>query len=163
MSKTKNPTATKPAKKSAVKNSQAKKAIPKKPPVKTVAVKVKKYPAPGPQGADKIERGVTEQRYLILKALDDGKAEDILDYDLRGHSSLADHIIIASGRSTRQVSSLAENVSKALKQAGHKILGREGEGTNDWVIVDTGDVITHILRPEVRAYYRLEDIWEKLK
>jgi ribosome-associated protein len=154
MPKPKNPSAPKPAKKAAVKKPAAKKAA-----VKKTASKVKKSAAKAP--ADKIEKYVTEQRYLILKSLDDGKAEDILDFDLRGHSSLADYIIVASGRSTRQVASLAENISKSLKAAGHKILHREGEGANDWVIVDTGDIIVHVLRPEVRAYYRLEDLWEK--
>ncbi len=131
----------------------------KKSATKTPAKKAVKKPAAVP--ADKADKRITEQRYLVLKMLDEGKAEDILDFDLRGRSSLADYLIIASGRSTRQVAALAENISKTLKQAGHKILHREGEGTNDWVIVDTGDVIVHILRPEVRNYYRLEDIWSQ--
>jgi ribosome-associated protein len=161
MPKPKNPSASakatadksaKPVKKTAVKKTAIKKAI---------VSKVKKTAAAKP--TDKIEKYVTEQRYLILKSLDDGKAEDILDFDLRGVSSLADYMVIASGRSTRQVASLAENISKALKAAGHKILSREGQSTNDWVIVDTGDIIVHILRPEVRAYYRLEEIWGKTK
>jgi ribosome-associated protein len=155
MPKPKNPSSPKPAKKAAVKKTAVKKTAAKK-----VAVKVKKSAG---AAVDKIEKYVTEQSYLILKSLDDGKAEDILDFDLRGVSSLADYIIIASGRSTRQVSSLAENISKSLKAAGHKILNREGQSTNDWVIVDTGDIIVHLLRPEVRSYYRLEDMWEKRK
>jgi len=160
--KTIKPKAVKPvAKKAAVAKPAAKKvatksAAPKTAP-KASSAKIKKTGAPTSQ----LDKRITEQRYLVLKSLDDGKAEDILDYDLRGRSSLADYLVIASGRSTRQVASLAENISKSLKQAGHKILHREGEGTNDWVIVDTGDVIVHILRPEVRAYYRLEEIWEK--
>jgi ribosome-associated protein len=152
------PTPKNPKTKIAVKKTAAKTVAKKIAPKNAVKTAVKKS-APPP--ADKTDKRITEQRYLALKILDEGKAEDILDYDLRGRSSLADYMIIASGRSTRQVASLAENISKALKQAGHKILHREGEGTNDWVIVDTGDIIVHILRPEVRAYYRLEDIWEK--
>lgn len=152
--KTKKPAAKKvAAKKTATKLAAKKAAV--KPPAKKAAAK--KAAVKKTDGSDKI----TEQRYLILKALDDGKAEDILDFDLRQRSSLADYLIIASGRSTRQVASLAENIAKALKQAGHKILHREGEGSNDWVIVDTGDIIVHVLRPEVRAYYRLEEIWQK--
>lgn len=146
----------KPAKKAAAKKPVAKKAAVKAP-VKKPAVK-KTASAKSSSGVDK---KIIEQRYLVLKSLDDGKAEDILDFDLRERSSLADYLIIASGRSTRQVAALAENISKSLKQAGHKILHREGESSNDWVIVDTGDVIVHILRPEVRAYYRLEEIWQK--
>lgn len=157
-------TKTKPAKKAAAKKAAAKKPAFAKPAKKAAAVKPAKKAA-AKKTAAKIASGsnqkIIEQRYLILKALDDGKAEDILDFDLKGGSSLADYFIIASGRSTRQVASLAENISKSLKQAGHKILHREGEGSNDWVIVDTGDIIVHILRPEVRAYYRLEEIWQK--
>jgi len=170
-SKKLNPKAkTKPeAQKAAAPKPTAKKAAVKKEPVKKSAAKVatktakiigakiKKTGTPENQ----INKRIIEQRYLILKSLDDGKAEDILDFDVRERSSLADYLIIASGRSTRQVASLAENISKILKAAGHKILHREGEGSNDWVIVDTGDIIVHILRPEVRSYYRIEEIWEK--
>lgn len=155
------PTAKPKTAKSAAKKITAKKASAKKTaPKKTVAkpsIKKSVTAAPG----NKTDKHINEQRYLILKSLDDGKAEDILDFDVRDRSTLADYLIIASGRSTRQVSSLAENIIKSLKQAGHKILGREGEGSNDWVIVDTGDIIVHILRPEVRAYYRLEDMWQR--
>lgn len=152
--KTKKPAAKKLAAKKTATKLAAKKSAVKAPAKKAAA---KKSAAKKTGGSDKI----TEQRYLILKALDDGKAEDILDFDLRERSSLADYLIIASGRSTRQVASLAENIAKALKQSGHKILHREGEASNDWVIVDTGDIIVHVLRPEVRAYYRLEEIWQK--
>jgi len=150
--------------KPAAKKATVKKDAVKKPTAKVVAktakttgAKIKKTGTPESQ----VDKRIIEQRYLILKSLDDGKAEDILDFDVRERSSLADYLIIASGRSTRQVASLAENISKTLKAAGHKILHREGEGSNDWVIVDTGDIIVHILRPEVRSYYRIEEIWEK--
>jgi len=143
-------------KKSAVKKTTAPKTVMKK----TVAPKTTAKKSAG-KTLNTVEKRIVEQRYLILKSLDDGKAEDILDFDLRARSSLADYIVIASGRSTRHVSSLAENISKSLKQAGHKILHREGEGSNDWVIVDTGDIVVHIFRPEVRSYYRIEEIWQK--
>jgi len=147
------------AKKAAIKKDTVKKLVAKVviKPTKTTGAKIKKTGTPENQ----VDKRIIEQRYLILKSLDDGKAEDILDFDVRERSSLADYLIIASGRSTRQVASLAENISKSLKAAGHKILHREGEGSNDWVIVDTGDIIVHILRPEVRSYYRIEEIWEK--
>ncbi len=155
----KKPAAKKAATKTPAKKAAVKKTAEKKPAAKKAAVK--KPAAKAAKALSASDKKIIEQRYLILKALDDGKAEDILDFDLAGASSLADYFIIASGRSTRQVAALAENISKTLKQAGHKILHREGESSNDWVIVDTGDVIVHILRPEVRAYYRLEEIWQK--
>ena len=143
------------AKKPATQKLATKAAVKSAP--KSAGPKVKKTGTP----QSTLDKRITEQRYLVLKALDDGKAEDILDVDMQGQSSLADFMIIASGRSTRQVAALAENIAKSLKQAGHKILHREGEGTHDWVIVDTGDIIVHILRPEVRAYYRLEELWSR--
>lgn len=167
--KPKKPTNQKPlakkavAKKAAIKKTPEKKAATKKPaadstePAKKPRAAIKKSVVP----TTARDKHIVEQRYLILKALDDGKAEDIVEFNVQDRSSLADYFLIASGRSTRHVSSLAENVTKAIKQAGHKILNREGEATNDWVIVDTGDIIVHLLRPEVRAYYRLEEIWEK--
>jgi ribosome-associated protein len=158
---------TKTASKPVVKKAAAKETVIKKPAAKKAAIKkpaakkITSKTAPKPAKTSVAEKHVTEQRYLILKALDDGKAEDILDFDLRSRSSLADYLIIASGKSTRQVAALAENISKTLKKSGHKILNREGANANDWVVVDTGDIIVHIFRPEVRSYYRLEEIWQK--
>ncbi len=95
----------------------------------------------------------------IVKSLDDDKAEDIVTIDLRGRSSLADALVIASGRSSRHVASIAEHLARKLKEAGYGTRPVNGAGQSDWVLVDAGDVIVHIFRPEVRSYYDLEGMW----
>jgi ribosome-associated protein len=95
----------------------------------------------------------------ILKSLDDDKADDIVMIDLVGRSSLADALVIASGTSTRHVASMAEHLLRRLKEAGHGAARAEGLTQGDWVVIDAGDVIVHIFRPEVRSYYDLEGIW----
>ena len=95
----------------------------------------------------------------ILTSLDDAKAEAIVSIDIQGKSSIADHMVIASGRSNRHVSAVADQVITAYKEAGlgnPKIEGLEGA---DWVLLDCGDVIVHIFRPEVREFYNLEKMW----
>lgn len=96
---------------------------------------------------------------LITKALDTNKAEDISALDLHDKCSFADFMVVASGRSARHVSSLADYVTKALKEAQMPILSVEGKETGDWVLIDTGDVVVHIFRPEVRDFYNLEKMW----
>ena len=91
--------------------------------------------------------------------LDEGKAEEILVIDLEDKTSIADYMIIASGRSQRQVSALADQVATKLKDEGQGRVPVEGKESGDWVLLDAGDVIVHIFRPEVRAYYNLEKIW----
>ena len=95
----------------------------------------------------------------ILKSLDDDKAEDVVQIDLRGRSEMGDYMVIASGRSTRQVSAMAEKLVDRLKQAFGVISKVEGKETGDWVLIDTGDVIVHVFRPEVREFYQLEKMW----
>ena len=96
----------------------------------------------------------------ILAALDDDKAEDVVSIPLRGRSEMADHMVICSGRSTRQVVSIAEKLSDRMKQ-NHGILCRtEGKDQGDWVLIDAGDVIVHVFRPEVREFYQLEKMWQ---
>ncbi|NVO24455.1 ribosome silencing factor [Donghicola sp. C2-DW-16] len=95
----------------------------------------------------------------ILTSLDDDKAEDVVQIDLRGISSIGDYMVIASGRSSRQVVSIAEKLVDRLKETFgiySKIEGKEG---GDWVLIDTGDVIVHVFRPEVREFYQLEKMW----
>ncbi|MCC1491091.1 ribosome silencing factor [Cognatishimia sp. F0-27] len=95
----------------------------------------------------------------IETILSDLKAEDVVQIDLRGKSSVCDHMIICSGRSSRQVAALADKIEETLKQE-HGVLARtEGKGTGDWVLVDAGDVVIHIFRPEVREFYQLEKMW----
>ncbi len=96
---------------------------------------------------------------LIQSVLDDDKAEDIVSVDLDGKSSVADYLMIASGRSVRHVSALADHVVRALKEAGLARVGTEGASAGDWILLDAGDVIVHLFRPEVRAFYDLEKIW----
>ena len=96
---------------------------------------------------------------LIVTTLDDGKAEDIVTIDLQGKSSIADHLVIASGRSTRQVMALADQVASKLKDAGHGKVPVEGKAHGDWVLLDVGDIIVHLFRPEVRSFYNLEKMW----
>ena len=95
----------------------------------------------------------------ILKSLDDDKAEDVVQIDLRGKSEMGDHMVIASGRSSRQVGSMAEKLTERLKHTFGIISKVEGKGTGDWVLNDSGDVIVHIFRPEVREFYQLEKMW----
>jgi ribosome-associated protein len=96
---------------------------------------------------------------LVLASLDDMKAEDILPIDLLGKTSIADAMIIASGRSQRHVGSVADRVLKDLAKAGLSDAKVEGMPHCDWVLIDAGDVIVHVFRPEVRAFYNLEKMW----
>lgn len=98
-------------------------------------------------------------RTLIEQSLDADKAEDINTIDLRGQTSIADYMIVASGRSSRQVGALAEKLCDRLKASGLKNVRIEGKSTCDWVIVDAGDVIIHLFRPEVRDFYNIEKMW----
>jgi ribosome-associated protein len=95
---------------------------------------------------------------VIEKTLDDGLAEDVVVIDLKGKSSIADYMVIASGRSARQVVSLAERLRETIDK-GRKRPAVEGLPQGDWVLVDAGDVIVQLFRPEVRAYYNLEKMW----
>ncbi len=96
---------------------------------------------------------------LVLNSLQNDKAEDIVTLDLRGRSSVADYMVVASGRSSRQVIAMSEKLTDRAKQ-GLGILSRlEGKDTGDWVLIDCGDVIVHVFRPEVREFYQLEKLW----
>ena len=96
----------------------------------------------------------------ILASLTEDKAEEIVQIDLRGKSSMADYMVIASGRSTRQVSALSEKLVDRLKQDHGVACKVEGKETGDWVLIDAGDVIVHVFRPEVREFYQLEKMWQ---
>ncbi|MCC6002451.1 MAG: ribosome silencing factor [Pararhodobacter sp.] len=97
---------------------------------------------------------------LVLQSLEDDKAEEIVQIDLRGRSAVADHMVICSGRSSRQVSAIAEKLLDRLKQSFRLVARVEGKETGDWVLIDTGDVVVHVFRPEVRAFYQLEKMWQ---
>jgi len=96
---------------------------------------------------------------MVLKRLDDEKATDIIFIDLKGKSALADGIVVASGRSHRHVGAIADHLLRAIKDAGHGRARVEGMPACDWVLIDTGDLVVHLFRPEVRSYYNLEKIW----
>ena len=96
---------------------------------------------------------------MILSRLDDMKAEETVTIDLRGKSAFSDYMIVTSGRANRHVGAIAENVMKALKEDGHKNLHIEGLPICDWVLIDSGDVVVHVFRPEVREFYNLERLW----
>lgn len=96
---------------------------------------------------------------FILKFLDDGKAQDVLSIDLKGKTSLADYLVVASGSSTRQVNALAVTLAEKLKEK-HISCRIEGkQGTGEWMIIDLGDIIVHIFHPQTRAFYEIEELW----
>jgi len=95
----------------------------------------------------------------VVASLEDDKAEDIVQIDLRGRSEMADFMVIASGRSTRQVTAIAEKLVDRMKQDQGVVCKMEGKDTGDWVLIDAGDVIVHVFRPEVREFYQLEKMW----
>ncbi|WAJ26972.1 ribosome silencing factor [Antarcticirhabdus aurantiaca] len=96
---------------------------------------------------------------LVVRSLDDSKGEDIVSIDMRGKSPLADHMVVVSGRSHRHVTAVAEHLLSDLKDNGFGNAKVEGLNNGDWVLIDTGDIIVHIFRPEVRAFYNLEKMW----
>jgi len=101
-------------------------------------------------------------RKMALNALQALKADNIVAIDVRGRASFTDHMIIASGRSSRHVSAIAEAVIEAAKEADSPALGVEGEDVGEWVLVDLGDVIVHVMLPDVRLYYELEKLWSEV-
>ena len=114
---------------------------------------------PAPDSAAAIPYAPDDVLRLVLASLDDDKAEEVVQIDLRGRSDVADYMVICSGRSTRQVASISEKLVDRLKQ-DLKLASRiEGKDTGDWVLIDAGDVIVHVFRPEVRDFYQLEKMW----
>ncbi|GAB1717302.1 MAG: Iojap-related protein [Nitrobacter sp.] len=103
--------------------------------------------------------GIEETLELILSRLEDMKAEDTVTIDLRGKSAFSDYMVVTTGRSNRHVGAVAENVAKSLKETGIRKIHIEGLPNCDWVLIDSGDVIVHVFRPEVREFYNLERLW----
>ncbi|MFV0490454.1 MAG: ribosome silencing factor [Pseudorhodobacter sp.] len=95
----------------------------------------------------------------MLASLEDDKAEDVVQIDLRGRSDMADYMVICSGRSSRQVASISEKLVERVKHEFGRLSKIEGKDAGDWVLIDTGDVIIHVFRPEVRDFYQLEKMW----
>lgn len=103
------------------------------------------------------------KKKLAVAALEDIKAHDILAIDVRKITSMFDWLIVASADSARQTKALARNVRDQLKEAGCAIIGTEGEEGAEWVLVDSGDIVVHVMQPAVRAYYNLEELWSEGK
>jgi len=141
----------KAAKKTASKPTKAK-AAPRKSakPKKAVKAAAPKAAKPAPQ-SDLLKR--------IIASLEDDKAEAIVTIDLDGRSSLCDAAVIASGRSSRHVASIADHLARRLKEQGYGTRPVTGAAQGDWVLVDAGEIIVHVFRPEVRDYYDLEGMW----
>lgn len=96
---------------------------------------------------------------LVLQSLDDDQAQEVISIPLKGKSSIADYMVIGSGRSTRQVAAMAQKLAERIKQAGYGSARIEGLPAADWVLIDAGDVVVHLFRPEVRSFYNLERMW----
>jgi ribosome-associated protein len=114
---------------------------------------------PGAPPPDKLAADNGKLARAIVHALEDMKSEEIVSIDLRGKTTLADLLLVASGRSTTQVGAIAERVVTACKEAGLASPRVEGVPACDWVLIDAGDVIVHVFRPEVRRFYNLEKLW----
>ena len=106
-----------------------------------------------------LDNSIKALETLILSRLDDDKAQDIVHIDLTDKSSVADSLIVASGRSHRHVGALADHIIRALKESGFGKARVEGLPHCDWVLIDAGDVVVHLFRPEVRSFYNIEKIW----
>jgi ribosome-associated protein len=111
------------------------------------------------QSLVRTEMGAPSLHDLVLAQLDDDQAQEIVTIPLEGKSSIADHMVIASGRSTRQVASMAQKLAEEIKKAGYGNARIEGLPAADWVLIDAGDVVVHLFRPEVRTFYNLERMW----
>ena len=155
------------ARKPAVKKVAAKKAAPKKAAAKKVAPKkvvAKKAAAKKPALRQAIAAPIAAPKWPplvmdVLAQLEDSKAEQVVTIDVSKKSSVADVMVVASGRSNRHVSAIADQVVEKLEKSGKKNLRVEGMPQCDWVLVDAGDVMVHIFRPEVRSFYNLERMW----
>lgn len=115
-------------------------------------------PVSAPHDAGAFDR-VEALHDLVLRSLDDDQAQDVVTIPLTGKSNIADHMVIASGRSTRQVASMAQKLTERIKQDLGRNVRIEGLPVADWVLIDAEDVIVHLFRPEVRSFYNLERMW----
>lgn len=125
------------------------------PPGKEVAAIPRTRKAAAKPAADK----TPDLLKIVEKSLDDDKAEDIVAIDLRGKSTIADYMVIATGRNSRQLAAMASHLDEKLTKAGVKRVAVEGQAQGDWVLLDGGDVVVHLFRPEVRTFYALEKMW----
>lgn len=166
-------TKKKPAKAKTVKKATTAKTSAKKPSTKKAKPAVKKAKPAAKQAKSaakksarstvkktKESRGFPEKQLdAALKILDSRKAEDVVMIDLRGKSSLADYMLLATGRSSRQAIAMADYLRVEFEKMGVRNIKIEGMPQGDWVLLDTGDIVVHLFRPEVRAYYAIDDLW----
>ena len=144
---------TKISKTPAVRKTPARAAKAKTAPVKALkAPRTRKKPSASAQPADRL-------RSLVLAALDDLKARDVREIDVRDKSSVTDLLVVASGTSSRHVKSIADEVVRKAKQAGLPPIGVEGQREAEWVLVDLGDIVVHVMLPRTREFYGLERLW----
>ena len=144
---------TKVSKKPAARKTSARPGKPKPAPVKALkAPRTRKKPAAPAAPADRL-------RSLVLAALDDLKARDVREIDVRDKSSVTDLLVVASGTSSRHVKSIADEVVKKAKRAGLPPIGVEGQREAEWVLVDLGDIVVHVMLPRTREFYGLERLW----
>jgi ribosome silencing factor RsfS/YbeB/iojap len=145
--------ASKPSKTSAARKTSARSGKPKPVPVKALKnPRTRKKPAASPAPVDPL-------RSIVLAALDDLKARDIREIDVRDKSSVTDLLVVASGTSSRHVKSIADEVVMKAKKAGLPPIGVEGQREGEWVLVDLGDIIVHVMLPRTREFYGLERLW----
>ena len=111
----------------------------------------------------KIDTGIHDLQLAIVTGLEDVKAVDIQVFDTEAQTSLFERVMIASGNSNRQTRALANNVHEKVKDNGGDVLSTEGEDTGEWVLVDCGDIVVHIMQAPIRAYYNLEELWDPSK
>ncbi|WP_247658547.1 ribosome silencing factor [Aquabacter sp. L1I39] len=116
-------------------------------------------PTPAPASVSEAQLDAEEILAFVTASLDDDKSEDIVSIDLRGKTSIADYMVIASGRSQRHVGAVADHLIEGLKAKGVRNVRVEGQPACDWVLIDAGDVIIHVFQPEVRSFYNIEKMW----
>lgn len=112
-----------------------------------------------PKSSNAVDFSAEDVLKAVNTSLEDSKAEEIITIDIRGKSAIGDYMVVASGRSHRHVGAVAEHLMQAIKQKGYGISKIEGTPNCDWVLIDTGDIIVHIFRPEVREFYGIEKMW----
>lgn len=112
-----------------------------------------------PQSPDRSDEAAARALHLVLNSLEDSKAEDIVTINIAGKSALADYMVVVSGRSSRHVMAIADHLMTDLKDEGYGNARVEGLETGDWVLIDSGDIIIHVFRPEIREFYNIEKMW----
>ena len=146
--------------KTAVKPKLAEAAgVPGSPRKKTIAAGPKKPSAPRPKKAKTEPSELDRLQGIIVTSLEDDKAENVVAIDLAGKAMFCDRMVIASGLADRQISAMAQHLSEKLKEAGLKRVQIEGAGGSDWVLIDAGDIVVHLFKPDARTLYALEKMW----